>query len=197
MTVWASRTRWGSKRGSRPDVVTGEQPSKRPSTPPNRRSNSVITGLASRSLYTAGVALCALGSCEPAAVLFGKSDAIQERWGPDYDPRTARGDRRRPPRNPRRTTGRDAHRTGRRPRHHRRRRLPPRRSRPGPRRAITRAPFKEHHESEDQALLARSDRTPRLDAAKVSRHHMAEGVGCLSNPPPEVLPFLSELLHPS
>ena len=32
----------GTKRGSRRDVVTGEQPSKGPSTPPNRRSNSVI-----------------------------------------------------------------------------------------------------------------------------------------------------------
>ena len=40
-------------------------------------------GLVSRSLSRAGVALCALGSCEPAAVLFGKSAAIQERWGPD------------------------------------------------------------------------------------------------------------------
>ena len=40
-------------------------------------------GLVSRSLSTAGVALCALGSCEPAAVLFGKANAIQERWGPD------------------------------------------------------------------------------------------------------------------
>ena len=39
--------------------------------------------LASRSLYTAGVALCALGSCEPAAVVFGKANAIQERWGAD------------------------------------------------------------------------------------------------------------------
>ena len=28
-------------------------------------------------LYTAGVALCALGSCEPAAVLFGKADATR------------------------------------------------------------------------------------------------------------------------
>jgi tetratricopeptide (TPR) repeat protein len=39
--------------------------------------------LVSRSLSTAGVALCALGSSEAAAVLFGKADAIQERWGPD------------------------------------------------------------------------------------------------------------------
>ena len=38
----------------------------------------------SRSLYSAGVALCALGSCEPAAVLFGKADAMTERWGPDW-----------------------------------------------------------------------------------------------------------------
>jgi hypothetical protein len=41
-------------------------------------------GVASRALYTAGVALCALGSCEPAAVLFGKSDAMAERWGLDW-----------------------------------------------------------------------------------------------------------------
>jgi tetratricopeptide (TPR) repeat protein len=41
-------------------------------------------GVASRTLYTAGVALCALGSYEPAAVLFGKSDAMTERWGPDW-----------------------------------------------------------------------------------------------------------------
>jgi len=41
-------------------------------------------GVASRSLYTAGVALCALGSCEPAAVLFGKSDAMAQRWGLDW-----------------------------------------------------------------------------------------------------------------
>jgi len=41
-------------------------------------------GVASRSLYTAGVALCALGSCEPAAVLFGKSDAMAGRWGLDW-----------------------------------------------------------------------------------------------------------------
>ena len=41
-------------------------------------------GVASRSLYTAGVALCALGSCEPAAVLFGKSDAMAGRWGFDW-----------------------------------------------------------------------------------------------------------------
>jgi hypothetical protein len=41
-------------------------------------------GLASRRHYWAGVALCALGSCTPAAILFGKADAIQERWGPDW-----------------------------------------------------------------------------------------------------------------
>ena len=41
-------------------------------------------GVVSRSLYTAGVALCALGSCEPAAVLFGKADAMAERWGLDW-----------------------------------------------------------------------------------------------------------------
>ncbi len=41
-------------------------------------------GIASRSLYTAGVALCALGSCEPAAVLFGKAHAMTERWVPDW-----------------------------------------------------------------------------------------------------------------
>ena len=40
-------------------------------------------GLVSRSLYMAGVALCSLGSCEPAAVLFGKANALQERWGSD------------------------------------------------------------------------------------------------------------------
>jgi hypothetical protein len=39
-------------------------------------------GLVSRSLSTAGVALCSLGSCEPAAVVIGKANAIQERWGP-------------------------------------------------------------------------------------------------------------------
>jgi predicted ATPase/DNA-binding SARP family transcriptional activator len=38
-------------------------------------------GLVSRSLSVAGVALCALGSCEHAAVLIGKANAIQERWG--------------------------------------------------------------------------------------------------------------------
>ena len=38
-------------------------------------------GVASRSLYTAGVALCALGSYEPAAVLFGKSDTMTQRGG--------------------------------------------------------------------------------------------------------------------
>jgi tetratricopeptide (TPR) repeat protein len=37
----------------------------------------------SRALSRAGAALCALGSCEPAAVLFGKANAIQQRWGPD------------------------------------------------------------------------------------------------------------------
>jgi hypothetical protein len=37
--------------------------------------------LVSRSLSTAGVPLCALGSCEPAAVLFGKANAMMERWG--------------------------------------------------------------------------------------------------------------------
>jgi hypothetical protein len=41
-------------------------------------------GVASRSLYTAGAVLCALGSYEPAAVLFGKSDAMTTRWGPDW-----------------------------------------------------------------------------------------------------------------
>ena len=41
-------------------------------------------GVASTALYTAGVALCALGSDEPAAVLFGKSDAMMERWGADW-----------------------------------------------------------------------------------------------------------------
>jgi tetratricopeptide (TPR) repeat protein len=41
-------------------------------------------GVASRSLYTAGVALWALGSCEPAAVVFGKSDAMAGRWGLDW-----------------------------------------------------------------------------------------------------------------
>ena len=97
-------------------------------------------GVVSRSLYTAGVALCALGSCEPAAVLFGKANAIQERWGAEYDPRNARGDRRRPPRSPRRTTESRRSPTGRRPRQHRRRRLPTRRSRPSPRRAMTRGP---------------------------------------------------------
>jgi predicted ATPase/class 3 adenylate cyclase len=35
-------------------------------------------------LYVAGVALCALSAYEPAAVLFGKSDAMTERWGPDW-----------------------------------------------------------------------------------------------------------------
>jgi tetratricopeptide (TPR) repeat protein len=39
--------------------------------------------LASRSLYTAGVALCALGSYEPAAVIFAKANTIQQRWGAD------------------------------------------------------------------------------------------------------------------
>ena len=39
-------------------------------------------GLVSRSLSRAGVALCALRSCEPASVLVGKANAIQERWGP-------------------------------------------------------------------------------------------------------------------
>ena len=38
-------------------------------------------GVASRSLYTAGVALCALGSYEPAAVLFGKADTMTQRQG--------------------------------------------------------------------------------------------------------------------
>ena len=38
-------------------------------------------GVVSRSLYTAGVALCALGSYEPAAVLFGKSATMAQRWG--------------------------------------------------------------------------------------------------------------------
>jgi predicted ATPase/DNA-binding SARP family transcriptional activator len=38
----------------------------------------------SRFLYMAGVALCALGSCEPAAVLFGKANATTERRGVDW-----------------------------------------------------------------------------------------------------------------
>jgi hypothetical protein len=38
-------------------------------------------GVVSRSLYTAGVALCSLGSGAPAAVVFGKANAIQERSG--------------------------------------------------------------------------------------------------------------------
>ena len=38
----------------------------------------------SRSLYWAGVALCALGSCEPAAVVLGNANAITERWVPDW-----------------------------------------------------------------------------------------------------------------
>ena len=42
------------------------------------------------SLFWAGVALCALGSCEPAAVVFGKANAIPERWAADFDPRNAR-----------------------------------------------------------------------------------------------------------
>jgi tetratricopeptide (TPR) repeat protein len=42
-------------------------------------------GVASRALYTAGVALCALGSYEPAAVLFGKAEAIAARWGADWN----------------------------------------------------------------------------------------------------------------
>ena len=74
--------------------------SKGPSTPPNRRSSSVIMGVASRTLYTAGVALCALGSYEPAAVLFGKANAIHGTMGSGFDPRNARGDRRRPPSKP-------------------------------------------------------------------------------------------------
>ena len=66
------------------DVVTGEQPSKGPSTPPNRRSNSVIMELRVGP-STRLVSRCARsGRCEPAAVLFGKSDAMAERWGLDW-----------------------------------------------------------------------------------------------------------------
>jgi hypothetical protein len=38
----------------------------------------------SRPLYWAGVALCALGSCEPAAVVLGNPNAMAERWLPDW-----------------------------------------------------------------------------------------------------------------
>ena len=41
--------------------------------------------LLSTSLNWAGVALCALGSCEPAAVLFGKSDTMTERRAPAWE----------------------------------------------------------------------------------------------------------------
>ena len=71
-------------RGSRPDMATGEQPSERASTPPNRTSNSILrrrigasTGLVS--------SLCELGSCEPAAVLFGKADTMAKRKGTAWD----------------------------------------------------------------------------------------------------------------
>ena len=37
-----------------------------------------------RPLYWAGVALCTLGSCEPAAVLLGKANSMTERWVPDW-----------------------------------------------------------------------------------------------------------------
>jgi predicted ATPase/class 3 adenylate cyclase len=41
--------------------------------------------LVSGCLYTAGMALCGLGSCEPAAVLLGKSDSMMGgRWGLDW-----------------------------------------------------------------------------------------------------------------
>jgi hypothetical protein len=35
-------------------------------------------------LFPGAVALCALGSYEPAAVLFGKSDAMTKCWGLDW-----------------------------------------------------------------------------------------------------------------
>ncbi len=38
----------------------------------------------SGSLFWAGVALCALGSCEPAAVLLGNANAMTEPWVPDW-----------------------------------------------------------------------------------------------------------------
>ena len=34
--------------------------------------------------FVAGIALCRLGSFEPAAVLFGKADAMTTRSGPDW-----------------------------------------------------------------------------------------------------------------
>ena len=37
-----------------------------------------------RPLYWAGVALCALGSYEPAAVVLGNPNAITERWLPEW-----------------------------------------------------------------------------------------------------------------
>ena len=59
-------------------------PPRRVSTPPNRTSNSNLAA-ASWSFYWAGVALCELGSYEPAAIIFGKADTMTTRKGTAWD----------------------------------------------------------------------------------------------------------------